>query len=485
MPFRPGAGRKKTAVSKLFKEVTSKTGKLARVKCTFCSYELSKSGTRMTKHIVSCKKCPDEVKVKYITSSVSPSATASIASSVGNKRGIKAIPTTSQPHLKSFIDNISPEDIEKANELLARAIYASGSSLRIVENRFWLEYISFLRPAYKVPTRYEISGPLLNKEYEAVSALVNEQIAVAESVAIMCDGWTNVRNEPIVNFVVTTPSPMLYKILSTGKESHTAEYISKEVNCIIEKIGAQKVFGVVTDNAANMKAAWTLLKDKNASTNLFTYGCVAHGLNLLFTDLKDLNTLKSFLAKVVSAIKSIKRSHKLTEIFKEKQVQDNPMSLKLPVKTRWGSIVHCLDSFYQNKQAIKLLVVDEETNLILKKHPILKQVALDESFWDTAKGFLELLKPIAIAITSIESDKPQISQVIGIFKKLELHFQKVLPCCPLTKAEKKQAYEIFTHRKEFSISDVHKASCLLDPVLQGVDLTPDEQVNISIALFFG
>jgi len=152
-----------------------------------------------------------------------------------------------------------------------------------------------MRPAFKIPTRYELSGSLLLKEYEKINSLVEEQIAAAESVAIICDGWSNLRNDSIINFVVTTPFPLLYKIITTGKESHTGEYIAREINLVIEKISLQKVFGLVTDNTINMKTAWNILKQENNTNNLFTYGCFAHSLNLLFSDFKKLPMLKTFL----------------------------------------------------------------------------------------------------------------------------------------------------------------------------------------------
>lgn len=114
--------------------------------------------------------------------------------------------------------------------------------------------------------------------------------------------------------------------------------MAKQINDVIKEIGAQKVFGLVTDNAANMKAAWAILKAENCTTNLFTYGCLAHSLNLIFTDMKNINTIKSFVAEVVSIIKLIRQSHILGATFKEKQLSQSQaqasIALKLPVQTR-------------------------------------------------------------------------------------------------------------------------------------------------------
>lgn len=64
MPKQIGSGRKAVAVAKLFKDIVS-TSKIAKVQCTFCSKTLAKNGSRMSKHIQTCKKCPNSVKQKY------------------------------------------------------------------------------------------------------------------------------------------------------------------------------------------------------------------------------------------------------------------------------------------------------------------------------------------------------------------------------------------------------------------------------------
>lgn len=63
-----GAGRKKTPVASLFNDVEDKdVGKVAKVKCKYCSIVLSKNGTRMAQHIASCKKCDEVIKKKYLS----------------------------------------------------------------------------------------------------------------------------------------------------------------------------------------------------------------------------------------------------------------------------------------------------------------------------------------------------------------------------------------------------------------------------------
>ena len=92
--------------------------------------------------------------------------------------------------------------------------------------------------------------------------------------------------------------------------------------------------GIVTDNAANMKKAWKLLKISYPLLNC--YGCISHGLNLLFNDFIKIPTLCVLMSQATDIVKEIKNSHIIGAIFKEiqKSTVDSNISLKLPVKTR-------------------------------------------------------------------------------------------------------------------------------------------------------
>lgn len=61
MPKREDSGRKPIEVSCLFKDIQS-TGKVSRVKCTFCNKELVKNGSRIKEHVKICMICPKSVK---------------------------------------------------------------------------------------------------------------------------------------------------------------------------------------------------------------------------------------------------------------------------------------------------------------------------------------------------------------------------------------------------------------------------------------
>ena len=107
----------------------------------------------------------------------------------------------------------------------------------------------------------------------------------------------------------------------------------EEISKVVEEIGQKKVVAVCTDNAANMKKAWWLLQQKYQS--LECYGCLAHGLNLIFADGLKIAPISGLVAECTAIVKILRNSHLLLAKFREKQKEKQVyFSLKLPIKTR-------------------------------------------------------------------------------------------------------------------------------------------------------
>ncbi|KAL4113799.1 hypothetical protein QTP88_017372 [Uroleucon formosanum] len=194
--------------------------------------------------------------------------------------------------LLKFVDTMKGGEKDHLDELLSRAIFTSATPFSIVENQNWLKFFKTLRPTYNPPSRKTISTTLLEKEYLRTYIKVYENILEAKVYAVQLDGWSNIRNESIMNIIVTTPKPFIFKSIDCGSNRHTAEYISAEISSVIEELGKEKCLGIITDNASNMKKAWKLLKadDKFKSLPIAYYSCVSHTLNLLMLDVVKVKT---------------------------------------------------------------------------------------------------------------------------------------------------------------------------------------------------
>lgn len=91
--------------------------------------------------------------------------------------------------------------------------------------------------------------------------------------------YISYRQEPIINVILTTPEPVIFKIIDTGSNSHTGEYMASIIEDVFHSVSIKKIISVVTDNAKNMTCSWKILKEKFKYENISYYGCAAHVLS--------------------------------------------------------------------------------------------------------------------------------------------------------------------------------------------------------------
>lgn len=164
----------------------------------------------------------------------------------------------------------------------------TGQPLSLLEHPLWIKALQNLKPDYEPPTRRILASSLLTSEYEKTKAEIMEKINNATVLHLAIDGWSNLRNESIMNIIIYTPKPFFYKFIDTKTNRHTAEYVCEQVSEVLEEIGSDKFFVVVSDNAANMVKCGRLLHEKY--TNITWIGCLAHTLNLLIGDVLKVNS---------------------------------------------------------------------------------------------------------------------------------------------------------------------------------------------------
>jgi len=157
-------------------------------------------------------------------------------------------------------------------------------------------FFDALRPTFKLPSRKQLAGKLLDNACTETSNHISSCIKNAKCIAIVSDGWSNQRNEGIINYILTTPQPLFYKCVVCEENRHTSDYIAIELCTVIEKIGPEKVYGITTDNAANMKAAWTIVKDKYP--HIQTYSCASHSMQLFAMDVEKQKKYATHLIQV-------------------------------------------------------------------------------------------------------------------------------------------------------------------------------------------
>lgn len=278
--------------------------------------------------------------------------------------------------IRGFFDFMDEPCQRNADECFARAVYATGSPLMLPSNVYWKRFLNVLRPAYTPPTRHALSTNLLDEEFNRVQTKVKQTIDKADCISVISDGWSNIRRQGIINYIVTTPQPVFYKSVDTNDNRHTGLYIADQLKVVINDLGPEKVFALVTDNAANMKVAWAHVEE--TFPHITTIGCAAHTLNLLLKDIMALKTMDALYKRAKQVVKYVKGKQVASATYLSKQKEKNKSTtLKLPSITRWGGVVIMYDSLLDGKESLQEMAISQTAGI----ESDIKKVMLDDVFW--------------------------------------------------------------------------------------------------------
>ncbi|KAJ8928488.1 hypothetical protein NQ314_018958 [Rhamnusium bicolor] len=179
---------------------------------------------------------------------------------------------------------------------------------------------------------------------------------------------------------------------------------------------------MVTDNAKNMRKTGSLLEIKYP--HMCSYGCMAYTFHLLCSDIIKTDSVDEIIHRAKTIIKTITASQLISAHFAEiKSALSLSAFLSLPVVTRWGSHVKCLEDHLKYKFVLKRLCICEDVS-IQNKLEAIKDIILVENetnkFWSNVTEIKDLLKPITESITVLESDCPRIHLVCQMFNKIKV-----------------------------------------------------------------
>ncbi|RLN91918.1 hypothetical protein BBJ28_00012361 [Nothophytophthora sp. Chile5] len=308
--------------------------------------------------------------------------------------------------------------------------FTSGLAFNLIDRTSARELFTRYCPTIAMPNRHQLAGPLLDSAYAAERDAVTHHLKNQRHVALMSDGWSNPRRESLINFIVTAPKmrPLLWSCRVTDEDSKTGAYMANMIGEVIDEIesavGVNKVCSVTTDNASNMKNAWTLLE--TGRPGFLSTGCAAHTLILMMKDVLSIPDLARILSQAKEAVLFI-RNHTATNArFRTDQEGDTSASqrgLKLPNITRWYSQYECTKLVIENDRVIRELVEDDE---LLEKYgqqqvSRLEEIVIPELFWAQGAVALQLLEPIHKCLAHFEKDTVCLSVIYQQFIELIRH----------------------------------------------------------------
>ena len=135
------------------------------------------------------------------------------------------------------------------------------------------------------PSPYEIKNKYLDMEYKDMENYVNLQREKLKTYGctIMCDRWTDPMKLSIINFMVYYEgSTFFFKSVDASYNIKDNKYIYNLLKDVIKEVSEENVVQIVIDNGSTFVKAEKLLMKKH---NLYWTPCVAHGINLMFEDI--------------------------------------------------------------------------------------------------------------------------------------------------------------------------------------------------------
>jgi Protein of unknown function (DUF 659) len=236
-----------------------KTGKgqSRSINCKYCDKKLPDSKDRWKSHLnANCKAIPDYVKSSIPRKRKASESVTILSHSESGVLEPSGSASNGQRSILKWIDKTNQALLDELNDDFSSMIYSTGIPFVFADHPKVRQFLKKLKPSWNPPSAKVIAGTLLKKKSNSLKNSVNDFISQSEYVSLVSDGWSNLRREHMVNYVIVTPNhkPVLLGTEDTTGVTQDATEIANALGRRIEQVGVQKVAGVVTDNAANMVA---------------------------------------------------------------------------------------------------------------------------------------------------------------------------------------------------------------------------------------
>lgn len=363
------------------------------------------------------------------------SAPVTRSTSKDNRQNITAIdPKPVRPvkqTMEKYTDKLSAKDVEDLDQLFADFMFRCVIPFKVADSEALKNFIKRLRPAYKVPSAYKVSNTLLDSKYSDIKGKVHRILESSNTYTLISDGWTNIKGQHLVNFIVQIPghNPFFYKAIDTSAIEMTAENIAKLVIDIAKEISIAKWTALLTDNAPVMQKVWKIIESQYPL--VFGNGCAAHVGNLIIKRICNQEVCVTLLESCTKVIKFTNNHTRILSKFQECQGLFNcKTGLALPEPTRFYTQSTCTKSLLSNKKPIQHLF-DEYEEFVDKigkpeVREAVKKIVNDVGFWKNLRILVdEILQPFVKFISNLESDSSRLDQIYDNFLSLKSYFERL------------------------------------------------------------
>lgn len=406
-----------------------------KVKCNYCSKIVSGGVFRFKHHLAGsgedsepCATVPDEVKHVFMRI-VAEAKEASkkkrrilgadedaeeVAVASSQQKGFsfaKGKAKVSGPVQATINQMMRKGFKEEVDDQVAKYFYTSAipfNTIKNVEFAKMCEKIGRFGIGYKPPSYHDIRGKLLKKAVAQTDDMLQEfkEEWKRTGCTIMSDGWTDKKRRSICNFLVNSPKGTVFLYsLDTSDISKTTEKVFKMLDDVVEEVGEENVVQVVTDNAANFKAAGEMLMLKRP--NLYWTPCAAHCIDLMLEDFEK--HLKVHQVTIYKGRKICTYIYCRTQLISLVKKFTKGRDLIRPGKTRFATAYLTLACLNEHKASLLSMFSSEDwTSSKFAKTAEGRKVEdmiCDTRFWKNIIVCLKAAAPLIIVLRLVDSDE--------------------------------------------------------------------------------
>ncbi|XP_031328801.1 uncharacterized protein LOC116159856 [Photinus pyralis] len=314
-----------------------------------------------------------------------------------------------QKSITGHVVKTNAETAKKLDRKIALFFYSCNIPFSVANNPSFIDMIHELRPGYKCPNRKDLGGKLLDDVSESIDLQMIEDLCNSNRpLTILQDGWSNVRNDPIIaTSIHTGKDSYLLSATDCGAEKKTAEYCTQLAIQSIEDCKRKynkDVFALVTDNENKMKMLRRNIRE--TYSEILTYGCSSHYLNLL----ENVISPKTVLKHIIEIQTYWRNHHQPHGWLREK----NGKMPQIPNDTRWNSQLDCVRTYNQNYFTYREIIKEHPQEII---EPIKRKIN-DFNIYQNSLDLEEQLKVVGTALDTLQGDNVSLADAVHCWIKL-------------------------------------------------------------------
>ncbi|KAI8550731.1 hypothetical protein RHMOL_Rhmol06G0130700 [Rhododendron molle] len=387
---------------------------------------------------------PKKVPLPLSTASLTGISFSETQGGLGSKKRRANSSESDNPVIKAF--NVGARD--HLHSEIARMFYSGGLPFNLARNPHYVSSYMYAAnnsiPGYIPPGYNLLRTRLLQRERANIERLLDPIKGTwkEKGLTIASDGWSDSQRRSLINFMaVTGGAPMFLKAVNCEGEIKDKHFIASLMKEVVIEVGPKNVVQIVTDNAANCKAAGQIIEAQYP--HIFWTPCVVHTLNLALKNICAAKNIEnnslvydecSWITIVVgdaSCIKNFIMNHSMRlAIFNEF------VSLKLlsVAETRFASSIVMLRRFKLIKQSLQSMVISTQWNSHREEQGLsfVRETLLNEKWWDKVDYILSFTAPIYDMLRECDTDKPTLHLIYDMWDNM---IEKVK--CAIYKHEEK------------------------------------------------